>query len=252
MSHFPCYDRTYNQKAGCRTAFRALCASLLCLFFLSGTLTLLNTARFQQERLAAGLAPHVLRFHILANSDSPADQSLKLDVRDLLLARIQKDLPSPTREELLAYIQANRQNLTETAERYMASRGFPYSAQIRTERCYFSTRACKNVTFPCGFYDSIRILLGEGRGHNWWCVLYPPLSFSGSGSWEETHQSFPLISEEDCQWMTGNRSLVFGDCPPENKNAALKGGDQSTVTVCVKSKLWESITALPFLPSHWD
>lgn len=252
MNFFLCSHRSYIQKTGARTAFRVLCAALLCLFFLSGILTLLNGARLRQEQMAAELAPHILRFHVLANSDSPADQALKLDVRNLLLSRIQKELPSPTREELLAYIRDNRQNLTEDAESYMASRGFPYSAQIRTERHYFSTRTYGSLTFPCGFYDSIRVLLGKGDGHNWWCVLYPPLSFSGSASWEETHQPFPLVSEPDCQWMTKDRTLVFGEYKPENQNAASKGGDQSTVTVCVKSKLWESLTALPFLPPHWD
>ena len=163
-------------------------------------LTAMNGLRRKEEALASRIAPKVLRFHVLANSDSPKDQALKLEVKDLLLDTIRQGLgsetergpeqgagnPPPegpgteagdglTKDQTASYILKHKAFLEETAEAYMKSRGFSYGADIRLERCLFPEKTYGDMTFPAGTYDAVRVLLGEGMGKNFWCVLYPSL-----------------------------------------------------------------------------
>ena len=161
-------------------------------------LTAMNGLRRKEEALASRIAPKVLRFHVLANSDSPKDQALKLEVKDLLLDTIRQGLgsetaqgpeqgagnPPPegpgteagdglTKDQTASYILEHKAFLEETAEAYMESRGFSYGADIRLEQCLFPEKTYGDMTFPAGTYDAVRVLLGEGKGKNFWCVLYP-------------------------------------------------------------------------------
>lgn len=154
-----------------------LCISCILLAFL---LTMAWN-RQKDESLAARIAPQILRFHILANSDSKVDQQLKLEVRDLLILAVQADLGEhATLEETKEYILSRRSRLEETAESYMKSKGYDYSAHMELTNCYFPTRTYGDMVFPCGNYDAVRVIIGKGEGHNWWCVLYPPLCFVDS------------------------------------------------------------------------
>ena len=148
-------------------------------------LTAMNGLRRKDEALASRIAPKVLRFHVLANSDSPEDQALKLEIKDLLLDTIRQGLgsepeqdagdpppegPGPeagdglTKDQTASYILEHKAFLEKTAEAYMESCGFSYGADIRLERCLFPEKTYGDMTFPAGTYDAVRVLLGEGRG----------------------------------------------------------------------------------------
>ncbi len=138
--------------------------------------------------LQQGIAEEVLRFHVLANSDSEEDQSVKLLVRDAVLEWIknvkqgegqaeQKDTDSGKESEL-RFLSEHLSGIEETANRVLEEQGMPYRAQASVENCYFPERTYGNCTFPAGWYDALRIRLGAAKGHNWWCVLYPSLCFS--------------------------------------------------------------------------
>ena len=204
-----------------------------------------------QEALAARLAPKVLRFHVLASSDSPADQALKLKVRSLLLDTIYQDLASDdplavplSKAELLRYVNQNQDRLKKTAEDFMKQEGFSYAADIQIEDCYFPTRQYGDLVFPCGRYQAVRVLLGNGKGHNWWCVLYPSLCYSGSDSItvmpDSSKQELQnLLSEEDYLALKGKRHIVFGERSlPEHQN------DASVLTVQVKLRFVERLRKL--------
>lgn len=195
-------------------------------FFFVLILFSLSKARLSQEALASRMAPDILRFHVLANSDRAEDQKLKLEVRQLLLDTIYQDLAPDSedsekqdaysKEFLAVYIINRRKELEQIAEDYMKAKGFSYPAEIRLERCYFPTKQYGDLTFPCGTYDAVRVLLGEGAGKNWWCVLYPALCFSGiseNGQVPETSRAKleALLPEEDYRSLTGPRTVVFGD-----------------------------------------
>lgn len=129
-----------------------------------------TSARIRQE---------VLRLHVLANSDSDEDQSLKLKVRDRILSEAgtlfyQAETESSARkaaEESLPLIEA-------AAKAALKDAGAEGTVRVKVTRQFFDTRVYDGFTLPAGQYDAVQVILGEGKGHNWWCVLYPPLCLS--------------------------------------------------------------------------
>lgn len=137
--------------------------------------------RQSDEAMAARIAPEILRFHVLANSDSDEDQQLKLRVRTLLLDSIYEKLgENASLDDTKEYVLANKDSLEQEAEDYMKAEGYDYPAHMEVTECYFPTKTYGDMVFPCGTYDAVRVEIGKGKGHNWWCVLYPPLCFVDS------------------------------------------------------------------------
>ncbi len=122
------------------------------------------------------LRSEVVRLHILANSDSRSDQQLKLKVRDALLRKNTMLLSdSVTRENAEEYFEMSNDVLLREAERVVRENGFTYKVTISLEEEYFETRQYGELTFPAGEYLSLKVIIGEGKGKNWWCVMFPPL-----------------------------------------------------------------------------
>lgn len=148
----------------------ALAAALLLLLAVAALLLLVGPG----QRAAAQDLP--LRLHIIANSDNAADQALKLQVRDAvveyltpLLAQVQ------TREEAEQLLAEQLPQLEALAAGMTAD--FGYGAQAEMGRFDFPARRYGQLQLPAGEYPALRLVLGEGEGHNWWCVLFPPLCF---------------------------------------------------------------------------
>jgi len=118
----------------------------------------------------------VLRLHILANSDSQEDQELKLKVRDAVLTE-GADIFEGTSDvnEAIKAITPQKDRLKSIAEKVIKENGEDYPVTVLLETEYFETRTYEDVTLPAGEYLAVRILIGEGEGHNWWCVMFPPL-----------------------------------------------------------------------------
>lgn len=118
----------------------------------------------------------VLRLHILANSDTDYDQNLKIKVRDALLENSEQIFGSA--ESLSDAERTAREKLpqiTETAEKVLKENGCNYSVKASVTDWDFDTRVYGDITMPSGNYKALRIEIGEAEGHNWWCVMYPPL-----------------------------------------------------------------------------
>ena len=118
----------------------------------------------------------VLRLHILANSDSDEDQALKLKVRDRILEETGDLFENASDLENAESSAANSLELVRSiAEDEVRKQGYDYP--VRAELCnmFFETRQYDDITMPAGRYDAVRITIGEAKGHNWWCVLYPPM-----------------------------------------------------------------------------
>ena len=123
-------------------------------------------------------ADKLIRLHVIAHSDSPYDQKIKLQVRDeiiKLMAPYFKE--AKTVEEAREMALGKLPLITETANRYLSSLGIAYSAQGELGRFDFPAKAYGNLVLGEGNYEALRVVLGEGQGRNWWCVLYPPLCF---------------------------------------------------------------------------
>ena len=119
----------------------------------------------------------VLRMHIIANSDSAEDQAVKLKVRDAVL-EAGKDLfdGSLTADEAEHVLASDKQALQNAAETVLRENGFSYGVRVEIGRDFFNTRTYDGkVTLPAGEYEAVRVILGEGKGQNWWCVMFPPL-----------------------------------------------------------------------------
>ena len=118
----------------------------------------------------------VVRLHILANSDSEEDQRVKLAVRDALLNCGEEMFSGAVNVDNAANIlNSQKSELIETANAVLAENGFDYNARICLVKEYFSTRTYENFTMPAGEYLALKVILGKGEGHNWWCVMFPPL-----------------------------------------------------------------------------
>ncbi len=112
------------------------------------------------------LSEKLTRLHVLANSDEPADQQLKLQVRDAVLEAASGAVE--INDTLLEQMQM-------AAQQTVARAGYDYAVQVRRERYYFDTRRYDTFSLPAGEYHSVRVIIGDGAGKNWWCVVAPPL-----------------------------------------------------------------------------
>ena len=122
------------------------------------------------------LCDDVLRVHILANSDSAADQSLKLGVRDRVVGACARYYDGCTdKEQAIAITRDHLREIEAVAADEIRSRGFTYPVRAEVDEMYFDTRYYERFTMPAGIYDALRLTIGAGRGHNWWCVMYPSL-----------------------------------------------------------------------------
>lgn len=125
----------------------------------------------------------LIRFHVLANSDSPADQELKLKVRDRVIESMNDKLKaSSSIEETRQIVKDNIEQMKDTATEVIQDEGKDYPVDIKLEPYEFPTKTYGKFTLPAGEYEAVRILIGEAKGANWWCVMFPPLCFIDAGS----------------------------------------------------------------------
>lgn len=142
------------------------------------------------------LAEQVVRLHVVANSDSEADQALKLKVRDAVLAEATPYLDGLDRQEALKTLEAQLPALADAAAKVVGEEGYTYpvTVSLREERC--PTKRYDDFALPAGEYMALRVQIGSGGGHNWWCVVFPPLCM---GSVEETAE----LDDRDRALITG-------------------------------------------------
>ncbi len=134
---------------------------------------------------------NVIRLHILANSDNEKDQAVKLLVRDELLScgssLFSGTVNQNNAEEIL---EREKGLLTEKANKVLSENGFDYKANIYLVNEYFETRNYETFTLPAGKYMALKVILGNGNGHNWWCVMFPPLCLPAASQKTETEIIF--------------------------------------------------------------
>ena len=144
-------------------------ALALCMAFLFAYMAWVSLS---QQTLADGL----LRLHVIANSDSVQDQQVKLLVRDRVLELTEPLLAeADAQDEVRRILSSHLQQITDAAQQVLTDQGMPYqlSAQMATE--YYPTREYDTFSLPAGQYTGLKIRLGTASGHNWWCVVFPPL-----------------------------------------------------------------------------
>lgn len=141
---------------------------------LIGSIIFSNFAGF--EKNLDNIEHEVLRMHILANSDAEYDQNLKLKVRDRLLENSDVIFAGcESLEEMKVKANENLSEINDIVLEVIHENGYNYTAQTQLVNMEFDTREYGDITMPSGKYDALRVTIGEAEGHNWWCVMYPPL-----------------------------------------------------------------------------
>ena len=165
-----------------RRQMALLCLGLLLSLALCGALQAAAWARIQRDT-GALVCADTLRLHIRAESDSVADQSAKLHVRDAVLAYLDAACPAQNKPEALTWAAQHLFELQLTARHALAKLGLRAPVRVQLVNMYFPTRRYGSGTLPAGRYDAVRIELGTGAGRNWWCVLYPGLCRAACGGY---------------------------------------------------------------------
>ena len=127
------------------------------------------------------IAKRVLRFHVLANSDSEEDQALKLKVRDAVGSYMAPKMKEASDvEDCERIVEENMQKITAAAEEVIREEGYDYTVTAQLGDVKFPVKTYGAYTFPAGTYEALNLVIGAGEGHNWWCVMYPNMCFSGA------------------------------------------------------------------------
>lgn len=149
------------------------------------------------DRTQQQLSDKVLRLHVLANSDSEADQAMKRKVRDSVLETASAILADcPDRETAEQRLSAALPEIEDAARARIAAEGGKQTVTAELRPTVFPTREYEDFTLPAGEYLALRVVLGEGEGHNWWCVVFPPLCAETTSSLSQTAMAAGLTEEE--------------------------------------------------------
>ncbi len=145
----------------------------------------------------------VFRLHILANSDSNEDQRLKLTVRDGVLEYTEHIFKNAaSKDEAISAAGENLQLIANRAKSIVEENGYDYDVSVMITDEFFTTRTYGDVTMPSGTYPALRIIIGEGKGHNWWCVMYPSLCVGASADYSALRKN---TSESEYMVMTAEK-----------------------------------------------
>ena len=191
-----------------------IAVSVICVF----TAVLVSAALCKAQKrldMQEKIAGEIIRFHVRANSDDEADQKLKLKVRNAVISYLEPLLAgSDSIEKSRSIIAGNEFGITATARNVIVECGFDYDVKAYFERTHFPVRTYGEVTLPAGIYEAYRIDIGSAKGHNWWCVLYPPLCFEDATHASMTDESKEalkqVLTEEEYQMITNPQSDICG------------------------------------------
>ncbi|MGN0164801.1 MAG: stage II sporulation protein R [Lachnospiraceae bacterium] len=149
------------------------------------------------EGLSERLSEKLLRMHIIANSDSNADQEVKLQVRNAVVTWLSENMDcAVSKAEAMAFISQHTSDITWIANQVLMEHGYDYKAQVSLGVSHFPGKVYGDFYLPAGDYDALKIVLGEGQGHNWWCIAFPVLCLFGNAEYEDQsgkREEYPLF-----------------------------------------------------------
>lgn len=187
--------------------------------FVGGVLVCVLWSGIYAANIQRGIADGVVRFHVLANSDTAADQNLKLDVRDAVLASFGEKLEGcSSKGESMVLLAAYKEEICQTAAAEIARQGYDYPVSVSLVREDFPEKTYGNLVFPAGVYDAVRIEIGEAKGHNWWCVLYPQMCYVDAAWGEPTDEGRERLQEN----LTPEEYAVVSAAEQTNKAPKIK------------------------------
>lgn len=191
-----------------------------------------NSIKIQKK-----IANSVLRLHVIANSDSEADQKLKLKVRDSVLHELQTGLSGISSIALAKqYVASQFQKIENSAINTICENGYSYSVKVFIKKRYFPVKTYGDLTFPAGYYDALCIEIGKAEGHNWWCVLFPSLCFE-----DEVTATVPKDSKNKLKDSLTKKEYKSLEHP---KNNMTNNDESKTQKVQVRSGFYDLFTSI--------
>lgn len=140
----------------------------------------------------------LIRFHVIANSDTLEDQAMKRAVRDRLISAIGKQFEqAQSIEEARKIIWSNKDLILQEARQEVSEWGKSYEVRLAYGDFLFPTKSYGNYVLPAGKYEALRVIIGEGKGQNWWCVLFPPLCFVDISTSLAKEDATPVMKEQE-------------------------------------------------------
>ena len=150
------------------------------------------------------LADSVIRFHVIANSDSEADQALKLAVRDRVLVKAEEIYPeNATLEQAREALEGQLGVLAAAGRAVVEEQGYDYPVTAQLTDCWFPTNEYEGFALPAGNYTALRVTIGEGKGQNWWCVAFPPLCLGAASETVEQALEAGYFTPDQGALVTG-------------------------------------------------
>lgn len=147
--------------------------------------------------ISSDLENSIFRLHVIANSDSTEDQNLKYIVRDNLIAYMNElSANSKTKEEAIQIAKEHTDEFYNIAKKTIIDNGYNYDVTIEIGNFDFPTKHYGDISIPAGYYDALRVKIGEAQGQNWWCVMFPPLCFVNVTSGIVPEESKELLESE--------------------------------------------------------
>ena len=185
------------------------------IFIILFTIFIFTCAYSYVSAISDNLYNSVFRLHVIANSDSEEDQNLKYIVRDNLINYMNDSCKnSSSKDEIIEYAKKHLDEIKKIAEDTVKENGFNYPITVEIGNFEFPTKNYGDISFPSGFYDALRVKIGNSSGKNWWCVMFPPLCFvdtttgivpdSSKESLQETlsSENYKIVSENDSSEIT--------------------------------------------------
>ena len=154
--------------------------------------------------LQRSIAEKTLRLHVVGKSDSELDQTVKLRLRDHVLTWLaERTTGCDGKEELMAYIDSHERDLRASSEAFLRELGYKAPVTVSLGRETFPIRKYHSFSLPAGDYDALRLVIGEGEGQNWWCVIFPSLCMAATGEALSSCAAFGGYEEEEIQLIQG-------------------------------------------------
>lgn len=165
------------------------------------------------NEVCVDIANNIFRLHVIANSDTDVDQNLKYIVRDNVLEFVNTlSNEVDSKEDIIKIVTKNLSKIQEIAQQTVFDNGFNYNVNVEVGNFAFPTKKYGDITLPPGYYDALRIEIGEAKGQNWWCVMFPPLCFVDitSGIVPDESKEFikENLSEEEYSLISENSNNI--------------------------------------------
>ncbi|EJO5346200.1 stage II sporulation protein R [Clostridium botulinum] len=184
--------------------------SIMVVFFIS--FNYLNLTHKSTSTIQKDISNKIIRFHVLANSDSIEDQSLKLKIKDEVIKYMMPKLDkSNSIDESRKILKENDRQIKKIAQNIINKNGYSYSVNTYLGQDKFPIKTYGNITLPQGQYEAYKIVIGNGKGQNWWCVMFPPLCFvdvtKGEVSSKKTEKKMgKVLKKEELKYINNSKN----------------------------------------------